>query len=180
MIYKINGRTVTEEEYAEFCRRRQGMLEAAGFSWENLRFAIVGDDGENGYMTGKKNSEDLGAMHPMFRKLATDAAKKAGVSLQGKRHVCQLGPPEDPSSWVESYDDLVNKAAAKGKTVEPSNSLRKKHRAEVVPPKRVRLAPKHVQRMIAKELAADPSLAEKKSRDELAEMVTDKYGGGAG
>lgn len=182
MITKINGRVVTEEEFAEFSKRRESLLKAAGRGLLDdgpLCLQVLGEDGSGGYMRGKKNSEDLGAMAEPFRRRALAAAKKAGVSLQGKRHICQLGPPEDPRSWVESYDDFVDKAAAKNLNVEPSNSHRKKHVASPpsAPPKRLRLSAKHTERMIARELAMDPGLADRKDRGELVEMVTEKYGG---
>ena len=172
-MFIINGKKVTEGQWREYIARRQSIFGAP--DWSNMSFRVVGDDGPGGYMEGKKGGEDLGALPEWARKRALAAARKAGISLEGRRLVSH-GKFDDPNSWVEGYDEMVARAAAQNKNVTPGTTLRKSHQAEPVPrPQRVKLADDLAREMIHKEVAEDPALKEKKVA-ELKEMVTDKYG----
>lgn len=178
--YKINGKTVTDEEFAEWSARRKRIL--GEVDWTQMSFRI---DDDTTYLAGHRNGEDLGRLPAYCRRQAIANARKAGINLQGKRHISQLGPPEDPNSWVDGYDEAIDKALQQGKSITSTSMIRKSHVNEAArdaalgkdgKPKRTRLA-KHLQaEMIHKELQADPSLKEKNTMGEMIEMVTEKYG----
>jgi len=171
IVKKINGKVVSETEFREFAARRKRIV--GEMDWKNLRGFQINDD--TTYMAGFGNGQSIGRFPAYLRARIQAAARRQGISLTGRRHITQLGPPTDMRAWVTGYDNLVNEAARQNKNVAAGN-LRRGHKAEPVEkPAKTALADDLALEMIDSEVAADPALGEKQF-GELREMVTDKYG----
>lgn len=114
---------------------------------------------------------------PWQKKSHHEAARKAGISTQGKVHVGGLGAPDNPDSWVSGTDDI--RAVAKKRNLTIKGHIN--HQGQAVPPKHVPLAPDLVEEMVSHERSQDPDLDRRCSRDETAlrrlrGLVTEKYG----
>lgn len=102
-------------------------------------------------------------------------AKRAGVDTSGKLYVSGIADrrgPGDPSAWVSGLDDLRAVVKRRGITCE---GIVKNRGPEVEPNKPVPLAEDIVERVIKREVKANPNL-KKKPRQELREMVIAKHG----
>jgi hypothetical protein len=107
------------------------------------------------------------------------AAKKAGINTAGKFYVGGLGRANDQSAWVSTAQDV--KDVCKAKNLNCEGVVNHKATFSDKPPPSVALAPDLVREFAAKELAADPGLAEKckknqRARQTLTEQVIEKYG----
>lgn len=136
-----------------------------------------GIKGENArFLNGRQNGEDIEDMSPLTRKKLLENAKKAGVSVQGKRYISQLarrGVPCDPLALVSDLDDVKARARAMGRqvcTMEQAQDMD----YQGSPPRSVALAEDIVQEEVAKRIAKDPSL-KKVPKAKIREQVIDKH-----
>lgn len=97
-------------------------------------------------------------MNERNRREILSIASKAGISTQGKCYKGGLGRYDDPAAWVSTADDVL--AVARKKNLTISGAVNHKG-VESLAPKRVRLDPAVVGRLVDRKLKADPSLAAK-------------------
>lgn len=119
-------------------------------------------------------------MHPKTRKRLVEVAKQAGIQTDGKFYMSGLGGHTNPAAWVSSAEDVITSCKVQNKGVEGVLNFRPPRTIEKPPPD-VPLAEHLVQEFAAKELKADPALAEKvrknpKAKGALREKVIAKYG----
>lgn len=126
------------------------------------------------FKSNRQKMEQMGS-EALQRKLA--AARKAGISTQGKFHMSGLGPASDPGAWVSGMDDVL--AVCKARNLNCEGAVN--HKARPVERKKVKLSERLTREMEQKYLAEDPALAERckknpKARRELREKVVATHG----
>lgn len=113
-------------------------------------------------------------MNHIIRDHTYAAAKKAGISTQGKVHKPSLGPASDPGAWVSTMDDVL--AVAKARNLTITGAVNHQGVQIMEKSKRPALAPDLVKRYRKEYLKQDPALAEKvrkskKASRELTERI---------
>ena len=106
-----------------------------------------------------------------------NAAKKAGISSQGKKYIGGLGKATDPMAWVSTQDDV--RTALKAKGLSSTGSINYKSPDQEFK-SRKRMGDDIVQDFTMRELAKDPVLAEKVRKNpkkirEVQEKVIEKH-----
>jgi hypothetical protein len=98
-------------------------------------------------------------------------AKKAGVNVAGKYYFSGIADSRgaaDPRAWVSSRDDVLQ--VCKDRRLEIKGTINYSP-GEAAPPKRVDMAPRLVNEMVKKHLAANPGT----SRADAVEAVKKKH-----
>lgn len=124
------------------------------------------------FFQGKCNGHNVG---DVVKKRDYEIARKYGVDTSGKLYVSAVADqrgPADPRAWVSGMDDLKRVVKKRGITCE---GIVTNKGPEVEPNKPVALADDIVERVIKREVKANPNLAKKK-KQELREMVIEKHG----
>jgi hypothetical protein len=145
--YKLNGKWVSKEE---------AMKDTAGLPYGTL-FTISINGTDDQYMGDARRGGDLARMSDFTRNAALAAAKRAGVSLNGKKHISGLGVATDMRSWVDSKGDIVRRAKTH-QTVTIDGKV-VKQAEPVPPPKRKPLADDIVRDCVEERIAKNPALA---------------------
>lgn len=119
-------------------------------------------------------------MHPKTRQRLVATAKAAGIQTDGKFYMGGLGGHTNPAAWVSCAEDVITSCKVQNKGVEGVLNFKPPRVIEKEPPN-IPLAEHLVQEFAAKEMQADPALAEKvkknpKARGALREKVIAKYG----
>jgi hypothetical protein len=124
----------------------------------------------------RRRMEGMGAI---TKTALLHAAKKAGISTEGKYYVGGLGRANDPSAWVSTAQDVMD--VCKKKNLNCEGVVNHKVTFEDKPPPDVKLAPDLVKQFTQRAMDADPALAErckrsKHAREELKQAVIEKHG----
>jgi len=157
----VNGKTLTEAEYEAWSRRRAEFLKAAG---QDLATGLKEGTVTIGVMTDKVFLEghcNGGQFEttPWAGDYYKEVAEAHGQSVKGKVYLSGLAAfPGDPRAWVDGRGDVRrvleergwNGRGAVNVTGPPAEG----------PPERVAVAPDILERQVALEVEADPSLAE--------------------
>ena len=130
---------------------------------------------ERAFLEGMTSWAD--SMHKDNRDNIFKAAKKAGISTEGKIYKGGLGKPSDPMAWISTQDDVKEVCKIKGYTCSGAVNYKAPDRE---PPKKKRIANDIRDRYVAQELASNPSLMEKVKKNpkrikEVQEKVTEKH-----
>jgi hypothetical protein len=125
------------------------------------------------WLAGHPSSNDrMEGMTAKASKSVLARAKKAGVSTAGMVHIAQMGPAEDPSSWVDGKADMIRKAAHKNVTLKENGKVI--HEAIVKPKKEAPvLAKDKIVELAHMHKFANPGC--KLKGQELGEMIVDKH-----
>lgn len=104
----------------------------------------------------------MNEMDPVNRHHIYAKAQAAGINTNGKYYKGGLGRYTDPQAWVATADDVI--ATCKRKQLDCEGVVNVKAAGTDRPPKKTRLAPHLVDRIVKDRVAADPLLA-KRIRD---------------
>jgi hypothetical protein len=129
---------------------------------------------EKAFLEGQQHWADK--LSPVVAKKLFDAAKKAGISTQGKKYIGGLGKASDPMAWISTQDDV--RAVLKAKGLSSTGSIN--YKAPDQEFKKKALADDIVEDYAAREVAKDPALAEKIKKNpkkirELKEKIIHKH-----
>lgn len=127
------------------------------------------------FLIDRAHGKQFDKMGRVGREYILSQAKKAGINISGKVYQSSLGKPNDPLAWVSDRHDVLKAAQIKNLTVSGAVN----HQGIPQPPKRKLIADDLLKAEVAKELAADPVLAEKvrktpKAVKEVEQKVIDR------
>lgn len=172
--YRINGREVTDEEYAAWSARRMAFLEAAGM---DLMTGIREGTVSIGTKTDREFLRGHGANGAQFQDTPEvgdyyrQVAESRGQNTKGKVYLSGLAEfPGDPRAWVDGRGDAQRVLEERGWGGE--GDVRVKAAEATGPVERVPVAPDLVENRIEQMAAADPSVLEK-DPGELRHEVTE-------
>lgn len=135
---------------------------------------------EREFFEGRTHGGFMSDASSFRQKKILAAARKAGIDPSAKVHISGLGPPSDPSAWVDSKADILRVCQAKGKVCE-SDDPALNYEPPAAPPKaEIALAPDIVDGFVRQRLAQDGALREKVKKNpkllkEVRAAVTEKH-----
>lgn len=168
------------EKHGEYCLEfYEELIEAGnqpGFAAMLAMRQPPGTKGtERAFLEGMTSWADN--MHQGNRRKIFDAAKKAGISTEGKIYKGGLGRPDDAMAWISTQDDVREVCKIKGLTCSGSVNYKAPEQA---PKKKRRMAKDLQDKYVAMELQNSPSLQEKvkknpKAIKQVREQVIEKH-----
>ncbi len=128
---------------------------------------------DTSWLAAHPSSNDrMEGMTPEASRSVLARAKKAGVSTAGMVHIAQMGPAEDPSSWVDGKADMIRKAQHKNVTLKENGKVI--HEATPMPKKKApALAEDKIVELAHMHKFANPGC--KLKGGDMREMIVDKH-----
>jgi hypothetical protein len=175
--YKINGRSVSQEEWDEHHAKREALYGNLLDDMLASRRAPMMGNSDRMFMEGANAQTCTHGLDELSVERSLSRAHGAGVSTHGKVYMSQLGTPENPLAWVSGIEDLRTSLRIQGKGCE---SLGIKPVVKDPGPD-VPLAEDIIEEEIAERLMANPDLQAKliekpETLNELKEQVIEKHG----
>lgn len=159
--YKLNGREVTQEEFAKADRPEvfNDMVESG------IAPGCMTDDV---FLAGRCNGNQFEGQ-PQIGDLYKSIAREAGVDVQGKVYLSGLAErPGDPEAWVSGRGDVQRVLEKRGWGSD--GAVKVKTRNDVAPPPPIGIADDLVETYTERRIEADPGQAERPREEVKAEV----------
>lgn len=177
VFYRINGRNVSPEEWAEHNARRQSLYGNLLDEMLQSRQAPIMANSDRAFMEGAFAQTPTHGLDPISAERTLARARKAGINTHGKVYVAQLGTAENPLAWVSGIDDVKKSCELQGHGCEALGL-----KPVIKDPKpAVPLADHIIEELAGERIQKDPDLKAKCRENpqklmELREEIIEKHG----
>lgn len=176
VAYKINGKTVSEDEAQAWHARRVAIFGKDYFDMTKWNGAAPSLRTNDTFMRGKKHGADLGMTDETFD-YYRKKAEAAGVSVSGKHYYSQIATcPGDPEAWCGSADDAIAAARRKNMEIEINGRTHDfRPRYEDIPDdEKPDVAPDILHREVNEQVKLEGGRVSAKRRQQIEEEIRDE------